>query len=118
MSTADVHDDAVDLVEPDFLYELKRPIGIWPAVYIVGAVALLGVAGVLFLIGLLLPPEAQAFPVFIGTIVGRLVLVVGLGLGVLGLILADVIVNGKIVLERGRHTGARPGAILYGQGRK
>ena len=29
-----------------------------------------------------------------------------------------VIVNGKIVLERGRHTGARPGAILYGQGRK
>ncbi|HKQ75914.1 MAG TPA: D-aminoacylase [Blastocatellia bacterium] len=29
-----------------------------------------------------------------------------------------VIVNGKIVLEKGRHTGARPGAILYGQGRK
>ncbi len=29
-----------------------------------------------------------------------------------------VIVNGKIVLEQGRHTGARPGAILYGQGRK
>jgi len=29
-----------------------------------------------------------------------------------------VIVNGKVVLERGRHTGARPGAILYGQGRK
>jgi N-acyl-D-aspartate/D-glutamate deacylase len=29
-----------------------------------------------------------------------------------------VIVNGKIVLERGQHTGARPGAILYGQGRK
>jgi N-acyl-D-amino-acid deacylase len=29
-----------------------------------------------------------------------------------------VIVNGKIVLEHGRHTGARPGAILYGQGRK
>ena len=29
-----------------------------------------------------------------------------------------VIVNGKIVLEGGRHTGARPGAILYGQGRK
>jgi N-acyl-D-amino-acid deacylase len=27
------------------------------------------------------------------------------------------IVNGKVVLERGRHTGARPGAILYGQGR-
>jgi N-acyl-D-amino-acid deacylase len=29
-----------------------------------------------------------------------------------------VIVNGKIVLERGQHTGARPGAILYGQGKK
>jgi N-acyl-D-aspartate/D-glutamate deacylase len=29
-----------------------------------------------------------------------------------------VVVNGKIVLESGRHTGARPGAILYGQGRK
>jgi N-acyl-D-amino-acid deacylase len=28
-----------------------------------------------------------------------------------------VIVNGKIVLERGKHTGARPGAILYGQGK-
>lgn len=29
-----------------------------------------------------------------------------------------VIVNGKPVLERGTHTNARPGAILYGQGRK
>ncbi len=29
-----------------------------------------------------------------------------------------VIVNGKPVLERGKHTSARPGAILYGQGRK
>src|SRR5262249_33500212 len=29
-----------------------------------------------------------------------------------------VIVNGKIVLERGQHTGARPGVIVYGQGRK
>jgi N-acyl-D-amino-acid deacylase len=29
-----------------------------------------------------------------------------------------VIVNGKPVLEKERHTGARPGAILYGQGRK
>jgi N-acyl-D-amino-acid deacylase len=29
-----------------------------------------------------------------------------------------VIVNGKLVLERGKHTGARPGAILSGQGRK
>jgi N-acyl-D-amino-acid deacylase len=29
-----------------------------------------------------------------------------------------VIVNGKVVLEKGRHTGARPGAILYGQGKQ
>jgi len=29
-----------------------------------------------------------------------------------------VIVNGRPVLERGKHTGARPGAILYGQGHK
>jgi N-acyl-D-aspartate/D-glutamate deacylase len=27
-----------------------------------------------------------------------------------------VIVNGKLVLDRGKHTGARPGAVLYGQG--
>ncbi len=29
-----------------------------------------------------------------------------------------VLVNGKVVLERGRHTGARPGTILYGQGKQ
>lgn len=29
-----------------------------------------------------------------------------------------VLVNGKVVLERGRHTGARPGVILYGQGKR
>ncbi len=29
-----------------------------------------------------------------------------------------VMVNGKMVLEHGRHTGARPGAILYGPGKK
>ena len=29
-----------------------------------------------------------------------------------------VIVNGKVVLDRGRHTGARPGTILYGQGKQ
>jgi N-acyl-D-amino-acid deacylase len=28
-----------------------------------------------------------------------------------------VIVNGKLVLDKGRHTGARPGKILYGQGK-
>jgi N-acyl-D-amino-acid deacylase len=29
-----------------------------------------------------------------------------------------VIVNGKVVLDRGQHNGARPGAILYGPGKK
>ena len=29
-----------------------------------------------------------------------------------------VIVNGTVVLENGRHTGARPGTILYGQGKQ
>lgn len=28
-----------------------------------------------------------------------------------------VLVNGQVVLEKGRHTGARPGAILYGPGK-
>jgi N-acyl-D-aspartate/D-glutamate deacylase len=29
-----------------------------------------------------------------------------------------VIVNGSVVLEKGRHTGARPGVILYGPGKQ
>ena len=29
-----------------------------------------------------------------------------------------VIVNGKLVIDRGQHTGARPGAILYGPGKR
>jgi len=28
-----------------------------------------------------------------------------------------VLVNGKVVLDKGQHTGSRPGAIIYGQGR-
>ena len=28
-----------------------------------------------------------------------------------------VVVNGKVVLDRGKHTGTRPGAILYGPGK-
>ncbi|MBK9168566.1 MAG: hypothetical protein IPM24_14005 [Bryobacterales bacterium] len=28
-----------------------------------------------------------------------------------------VVVNGKIVLDQGKHTGARPGAVLYGPGK-
>jgi len=29
-----------------------------------------------------------------------------------------VVVNGRLVLDHGNHTGARPGAILYGPGIK
>ncbi|HWR54673.1 MAG TPA: amidohydrolase family protein, partial [Bryobacteraceae bacterium] len=29
-----------------------------------------------------------------------------------------VIVNGVVVIDKGRHTGARPGTILYGPGRQ
>src|SRR5206468_8751461 len=29
-----------------------------------------------------------------------------------------VIVNGKVVLDNGQHTGARPGVIIYGKGYK
>jgi N-acyl-D-aspartate/D-glutamate deacylase len=29
-----------------------------------------------------------------------------------------VIVNGTLVIDQGKHTGARPGAILYGPGRR
>jgi N-acyl-D-amino-acid deacylase len=29
-----------------------------------------------------------------------------------------VLVNGAIVIEKGKHTGARPGAIIYGQGKR
>jgi N-acyl-D-amino-acid deacylase len=31
---------------------------------------------------------------------------------------AYVIVNGKVVLDKGTHTGARPGAIVYGPGKR
>ncbi|MBA3714539.1 MAG: serine hydrolase [Pyrinomonadaceae bacterium] len=29
-----------------------------------------------------------------------------------------VLVNGQVVIEHGRHTGARPGQVLYGPGRR
>jgi N-acyl-D-amino-acid deacylase len=29
-----------------------------------------------------------------------------------------VLVNGQVVIEQGRHTGARPGHVLYGPGRR
>jgi N-acyl-D-aspartate/D-glutamate deacylase len=29
-----------------------------------------------------------------------------------------VLVNGVVVIDQGKHTGARPGAILYGPGTK
>jgi N-acyl-D-aspartate/D-glutamate deacylase len=32
--------------------------------------------------------------------------------------IAYVLVNGQVVIDQGRHTGARPGQVLYGPGRK
>jgi len=29
-----------------------------------------------------------------------------------------VLVNGQVVIENGKHTGARPGKVLYGPGRR
>jgi hypothetical protein len=29
-----------------------------------------------------------------------------------------LVVNGKLVLDHGNHSGARPGTILYGQGKR
>ena len=29
-----------------------------------------------------------------------------------------VIVNGVVVLDKGQHTGAKPGKVLYGRGKK
>jgi hypothetical protein len=29
-----------------------------------------------------------------------------------------VLVNGQVVIEQGRHTGARPGKVVYGAGRQ
>jgi N-acyl-D-aspartate/D-glutamate deacylase len=30
----------------------------------------------------------------------------------------DVLVNGKLVIDHGKHTGAKPGLVLYGPGRR
>lgn len=69
MSVADRADDPLDLDEPEFVYELKKPVGLRPVFYLFAGLACLGLAGFMFLIGLLLPPERQAFPVFIGSTV-------------------------------------------------
>jgi len=29
-----------------------------------------------------------------------------------------VLVNGQVVIEKGKHTGAKPGKVLYGPGRQ
>jgi N-acyl-D-aspartate/D-glutamate deacylase len=29
-----------------------------------------------------------------------------------------VLVNGKVVIEKGQHTGARPGRVVYGPGKR
>jgi N-acyl-D-aspartate/D-glutamate deacylase len=30
----------------------------------------------------------------------------------------EVLVNGKLVIDHGKHTGAKPGVVLYGPGRR
>lgn len=62
-------DDPLDLDEPEFVYELKKPIGIRPVLYLLGGLAMAGFAFLMFLIGLILPTERQAFPIFIGSTV-------------------------------------------------
>lgn len=53
----------------EFVYELKKPVGLRPVLYIAGGLVLLGVAGVAFLIGLILPPDRQPFALFIASTV-------------------------------------------------
>jgi len=69
MNVADRADGPLDLDEPEFVYELRKPVGLRPVFYLFAGLTCLGLAGFMFLIGLLLPPERQAFPVFIGSTV-------------------------------------------------
>ncbi|MGC1274059.1 MAG: DUF3592 domain-containing protein [Planctomycetaceae bacterium] len=69
MSAVETNSDASELDDLDFIYELKKPVGLRPVFYIVGGVALLGVAAVAFLLGLLLPAEKQPFALFIASTV-------------------------------------------------
>ena len=67
MSTADAEPLEFDQLE--FIYELKKPVGLWPVLYILGGLFLLGIAGIAFLIGLLIPAENKAFAAFIASVV-------------------------------------------------
>ncbi len=53
----------------EFVYELKKPVGIRPVLYILGGLFLLGIAGLAFLLGLLIPAENKAFGAFIASTV-------------------------------------------------
>lgn len=73
MPAVDRPDEPLPLDDLDFVYELKKPVGVRPVLYILGGLTLLAVAAVVFLIGLLLPPERQSFPMFIaGTVIPTL----------------------------------------------
>ncbi len=67
MSTATA--EPIDFDDLKFVYVLKKPVGFRPILYILGGLALLGVAGLAFLVGLLLPAENQPFGVFIASTV-------------------------------------------------
>jgi hypothetical protein len=53
----------------EFVYELKKPVGLRPVLYILGGLVLLGLAGLAFLVGLLIPAENKAFVAFIASTV-------------------------------------------------
>lgn len=69
MSAMEVSGDSESLDDLDFVYELKKPIGLRSVFYIVGGAALLVVAAIAFLLGLLLPAEKQPFALFIASTV-------------------------------------------------
>lgn len=69
MSVVDASGDSESLDDLDFVYELKKPVGLRPVFFIFGGLLLLGVAGAAFLLGLLLPAGRQPFPFFIASTV-------------------------------------------------
>ena len=69
MTSVPVGEEPADLDDLDFVYELKKPVGLRPVFSLLGGIALLAVAAVAFLLGLLLPPESHSFPLFIASTV-------------------------------------------------
>jgi hypothetical protein len=67
VSTADA--EPVEFDQLEFIYELKKPVGFRPVLYILGGLFLLGVAGLAFLVGLLVPAENTVFGAFIVSVV-------------------------------------------------